>query len=39
MGTIGILILVFGTFVVPAIAILGDNEQFSSRNALSHPKH
>jgi hypothetical protein len=39
MGTIGILILLVGTFVVPAIAILGDNEQFSSRNAMSHPAH
>ena len=31
MGTIGILILFIGTFVVPAVVILGDNEQFSSR--------
>jgi len=31
MDTIEILILVVGTFVVPAVVILGDNQMFSSR--------
>jgi hypothetical protein len=39
MGTIGILILFIGTFIVPALAILGDNEQFSSRNKARTPDH
>jgi hypothetical protein len=33
MGTIQLVILLIGTFVVPAVVILGDNEQFSSRNS------
>lgn len=36
MDMIGIVILLVGTFVVPAVVILGDNEQFSSRD-LAHP--
>jgi hypothetical protein len=39
MGTIGIIILFIGTFVVPALVILGDNEQFSSRNTPSPDSH
>jgi len=37
METIQFWILVIGTFLVPAIVILGDNEQFSSRNRSTHP--
>jgi hypothetical protein len=32
MESIQFWILLIGTFVVPAIVILGDNEQFSSRD-------
>jgi len=37
MDTLEFWILLLGTFLVPAIVILGDNEQFSSRNPQSHP--
>jgi len=30
-------IILIGTFVVPAVVILGDNEQFSSRDPKAHP--
>jgi len=38
MWTIQFWILLIGTFVVPAVVILGDNERFSSRNARTLPK-
>jgi len=37
MGSIQFWILLIGTFVVPAVIILGDNEQFSSRNHAVNP--
>jgi hypothetical protein len=39
MGTIGIIILFVGTFIVPALVILGDNEQFSSRKTPTPASH
>jgi len=38
MGSIEFWIILLGTFLVPAIVMLGDNEQFSSRNKPTHPR-
>jgi hypothetical protein len=37
MGTLQLLILIVGTFVVPAVVILADNEQNSSRDPATPP--
>ena len=37
MGSIQFWILLVGTFVVPAIVILGDNEMFNSRRPARLP--
>jgi hypothetical protein len=39
MGTIQLLILIVGTFVVPAVVILSDDSLFSSRKDTPPPAH